>query len=169
MRRTGLQGLMSKLRLLLLFLPTLMHRLERFPVRLMAWLGLGVLALGVTMLAGLAALVVDLVADWIGRGSLREAADTAARLPIPDWMAVWVDPAWIRALQSLVQQLLHLSGDALPVLAQGIGLIQWLIWGLWGLVMLALVFAGLKVHLLVGESQRAVTRQIAPSARSVNR
>lgn len=160
---------MSKIRLLLLLLPTMMKMSRNVPIRQLVWAGLGVVAVAATLLAGLASVVVDLVSGWIGGGALKEAAGTATQLPVPEWLSAWIDPAWVRAMQSLAQQLLHLGGDLLPMLGQGIGLLTWLIWGLWAVLMLVLVFAGLKVHLLVGESQRGVTRQSAPSATSVSR
>lgn len=143
-----------------------MHKL---PIRSLAWGGLALLALLATALAALVSSLVNLAADWVAGGQAREAAASALRLPLPDWLTAWVDPAWLKALQSAAVQLLELSRDALPLLGQGIGLLNGVVWLLWGLFVLGLALAGLKLHLLVADSQRALTRHKAPSGESVNR
>lgn len=118
-------------------------------VRSLAWAGLGLAALLITLLAWITSRLIDQAAQWASGGGLREAADATTRAALPEWLAAWIDPAWIKALQSLAQQLLHIGGDSLPLLGQGISLLNWLVWGAWALVMVALAFSALKVHLLM--------------------
>lgn len=145
---------MSKWRLFLFLLPRMLKMMNRWPIRTLVWCGLGVAALVVTAGAALASWLVGVVAGWVEGGELKAAGQAAARAPVPEWLSVWIDPAWIQGLQALTDQLLHLSGDVMPLLAGGIGLLQWVVWGLWALVMALMALAGLKVHWLVGESQR---------------
>ena len=146
-----------------------MTLMQKLPIRSLAWGGLALLALLATALAALVSSLVSLAAEWVAGGQAREAAVSVLRLPLPEWLAAWIDPAWIKALQSAAVQLVELSRDALPFLGQGIGLLSWAVWLLWGLFVLGLALAGLKLHLLGNESQRAVTRQSAPSGESVSR
>lgn len=131
-------------------------------VKWLVWAGLGLTALVLTGLAGLAALLVEAAEAFVSSGALREAGQEAARLPLPtgltDWLAAWFGPAWIeglRALQTLLAETLRLGGDALPLLGQAIGWLTWVVWGVWALVMGALLLAGLRFQILVNEGSRA--------------
>lgn len=110
-----------------------------------------------TFLAGLwTALVaasVELIA-WavgaMGSGRVGELASGAADWPVPAWLGLWIDPAWLLALQ-----------------AGGLGLVQWvaqgstnlsgvmdwltpLIWVAWGIVFVVMLLAAMALHWLVG-------------------
>lgn len=99
--------------------------------------GLWTLTAGLTA-AGIGWLVAQapLAADWAGQ---------IANLPLPPWLALWMDPTWAEwARQLLVQAIAGLSawGPWLqPVLGWLVPL-TWVIWALGLVVLLVLAGAG---------------------------
>lgn len=127
---------------------------RHWPIRTLVWSGLTLAALVLTALAWISATVVEWAAAWVSAGGLKAAGEAAADMPLPDWVGWWLDPAAVQALQALLKDVLAMSGQALPMLGQGLGWLEWLVWGFWALVMALLLLAGLKAHLLIGASQR---------------
>ncbi|MBA4261847.1 MAG: hypothetical protein C0443_07470 [Comamonadaceae bacterium] len=88
----------------------------------------------------------------VDAGTLKEAGGTVAGLPVPplpDWLAPWVDTAWLEAVLAWSAGLLGWLGAVLPsggALMAWVGPLLWIGWGL-GLLTL-LILAGL-LHVLV--------------------
>ncbi len=149
----------------------------------MAPAGAGVTAMK-TLIWGLTAL---LAAGWTGlvwithqltgwllgavdAGALKDAGGAVGQLPLPplpEWLGVPVDTAWLGALQAWSADLLGWLGAVLPAgdaLMAWVGPLLWVGWGLGLLTLLAL--AGL-LHVLVGRAPSV--RDAVQAARQVVR
>lgn len=91
----------------------------------------------------------------VDAGGLKDAGAAVGQLPLPplpDWLGVWIDTAWLGVLQAWSADLLGWLGAVLPsgdALMAWIGPLLWIGWGM-GMVLL-LGMAGL-VHVLVGRA-----------------
>ncbi len=91
----------------------------------------------------------------VDAGTLKDAGGAVAGLPVPplpDWLNLWIDTAWLGALQAWSAELLGWLGAVLPA---GDALMAWigpLLWVGWGLGLLALLALAGLVHLLVGRA-----------------
>jgi hypothetical protein len=118
-------------------------------MKLALWLGCGLLALLWTGGAALVAALTQWAAQVLASGAAVDWAQTAARWPVPDWIAMWVDPQVVRWGQQAVLWLLGLLGSlsaGLPAAGQLIGWLVPLVWVLWGLGMVVLLGLALGVH-----------------------
>lgn len=103
--------------------------------------------------------VTHQLAGWllgaVDAGTLKDAGGAVGGLPLPplpEWLGVWVDTAWLGALQGWSADLLGWLGAVLPsgdALMAWVGPLLWIGWGL-GLVLL-LGLAGLA-YVLVGRA-----------------
>ncbi|MDH4391426.1 MAG: hypothetical protein QE285_08380 [Aquabacterium sp.] len=87
-------------------------------------------------------------------GALTGAAAGAAGIRLPDWLAPWVPPDLLQTVTALVSGLAPAMDSllqAVPVLAGGLTVLAWVVWGL-GSVLLVLLGVGL--HLLVAMWRR---------------
>ena len=91
----------------------------------------------------------------IGAGTLQDAGGAVAGLPVPplpEWLNLWIDTAWLGALQAWSADLLGWLGAVLP---SGDALMAWvgpLLWVGWGLGMLTLLALAGLVHVLIGRA-----------------
>lgn len=91
----------------------------------------------------------------IDAGTLKDAGGAVVGLPVPplpEWLNLWIDTAWLGALQAWSAELLGWLGAVLPA---GDALMAWigpLLWVGWGLGLLALLALAGLVHLLVGRA-----------------
>lgn len=122
-------------------------------MKVVLWLAYGVLALlwtgGAALLAGL----TDWAAQVLGSSAAADWAKTAAKWPVPEWIALWVDPQVVRFVQEAVLWALGVLGswsDGLPMAGQLIGWLEPLIWAAWGLGMLALLVLSGGAHWWLG-------------------
>jgi len=102
---------------------------------------------------GMTLLTVYLV-DWIVQSfgstlptDLGVALDT---IPVPPWLAVWIDPAWIQSIQAGLVGLIEGVTQTVPYFASAVGWLAPLIWAIWGLGALALFILAIAGHWLVG-------------------
>lgn len=122
-------------------------------MKVLLWLVFGVLALlwtgGAALLAGL----TDWAAQVLGSSAAADWAKTAAKWPVPEWISLWVDPQVVRFVQDAVLWTLSTLGswgEGLPPAGQLIGWLEPLIWGAWGLGMLALLVLSGGAHWWLG-------------------
>jgi len=104
-------------------------------------------------------LLLTELTDWGARqlasGGAAALGGTVAQWPVPGWISVWADAAWIQAAQGGLTWAVQALHGALPSLGSAVGWIVPFIWGLWGLgVVLVLMLAG-GAHLLLGRLQPA--------------
>ncbi|MEX1166796.1 MAG: hypothetical protein WEK74_08005 [Hydrogenophaga sp.] len=106
---------------------------------------------------GFVAVSVELVA-WavaaVGSGGVGELASGAAGWQVPAWLALWVDPASVQALQASGLALVQWLGEMSPNLG---GVMAWLaplMWIGWGAVAFLMLAAAVALHWLVGRLKK---------------
>ena len=122
-------------------------------MKLALWLGCGLLALLWTGGAALTAALTQWAAKVLASGGTVDWAQVAARWPVPDWIALWVDPQAVRRAQQMLLWVLGLVGSlsaGLPMAGQVVGWLVPLVWVFWGLGMLVLLALALGVHVWLG-------------------
>ena len=117
-------------------------------------------------------MVTGQVTDWVlGSMQTEQVADLAAsagQVPLPAWLALWVDTAWLKEMQTFGISLVQWLGQVLP---SADGLMTWinpLLWFGWGLGMLAMLVGAIAAHWLLGKGQgiTSATRSSALAKRS---
>lgn len=86
-------------------------------------------------------------------GQVGDLATTAGQIPVPAWMALWVDTAWLQEMQTFAVSLVQWLGQALP---SADGMMSWitpLLWIGWGLGILAMLIGASVAHWLLGKGQ----------------
>lgn len=128
----------------------------------MKWLLWSVVALAALFWTGLVAVGAQL-SDWlasvVASGQAVEVARGAAQWPVPAWLGLWVDPAWVALLQQAWADAFTWLSDLLPVTAGWAGsLLGWvapLLWVVWALGLgLMLLLAG-GLHWLMARRDAA--------------
>lgn len=119
-------------------------------MKAMIWVAFVVLA---GLWTGLVALTVQ-VTDWLlaamASGQATDLATAAGQWPVPAWLALWVDTAWLQGLQAAAVDLVQWLGQVLPSADGLMGWIAPLLWIGWGLVMLLLLVCAVAGHWLAG-------------------
>ncbi|WP_332827675.1 hypothetical protein [Ramlibacter sp.] len=82
-------------------------------------------------------------------GTAAQAARDITALPLPEWLASWIDPAWLQALQSLAQWAVDAAGAWLALAGTAAGWLAPAIWIAWGIGLLLLLLTAAVVHFLV--------------------
>ncbi|MFY8083381.1 MAG: hypothetical protein ACOVN7_06575 [Rubrivivax sp.] len=125
------------------------------------WLGVGLLALLWTGCAALVAGLTDWAAQVLASGGVADWTRAAANVPVPPWIALWVDPQAVLFVQEAVRWVLDVLGSwgaALPTAGQLVGWLVPLVWLLWGLGLLLLLGLAAGAHWWLGRgASRRVT------------
>jgi hypothetical protein len=124
-------------------------------VKILIWAIAAVIALAWTGTIVVSALATTWAADLIESGRAIDWAREAARLPIPRWFGIWVDPDILRSLQEAVMWSVEAAQAALPIAA---ALLDWLVplaWAVWGIGMLTVIGLAGGLHWLVTRSMAA--------------
>jgi len=87
-------------------------------------------------------------------GQATDAATSIGQWPAPAWISLWIDPAWVQALQATWTQVMGWMGHGGPVLGYVLGWLIPLAWIAWGLVMLLMLAATAALHLLLRQFHR---------------
>lgn len=119
-------------------------------MKIALWLVTLVLALLWTAGAALTAGVTGWAAGLIASGQAIDVGTSVAQLPVPAWIALWVDPALVQATQEAVLWMLTTFRDSLPWLGAMVGWLVPVIWIGWGIGMVALLALAMGGHLLIG-------------------
>ncbi len=127
-------------------------------MKIALWVVMALLALLWTAGAALAAGATGWAAGLIASGQAIELGTSAAQIPVPQWIALWVDPALVQATQQAVLWTLSTFRDSLPWLSAMLGWLVPLIWIGWGVGLLALLAVAAGGHLLIGRFAGARTR-----------
>lgn len=110
--------------------------------------------------AALTAWLVQWTSQALAGGGALEIGREVGALPVPHWIAVWMDPALVQAAQSALMWTLDAASGLLPLAGSAA---QWLVpvvWVVWGLGLLVLLVAAGAFHLLLrrlGSRQRGLT------------
>ena len=106
--------------------------------------------------SGLVALTGQL-SQWllasVAAGQVRELATQASQWPVPDWLGVGVDTAWLKSLQEAGVGLVQWLAQVMP---SSQALMQWiepLLWLGWGLGTLLLLICAVIGHWVLGQRQ----------------
>ena len=132
-------------------------------MKAMIW-GVFVLLAGLwTALVAASAALVDWVVTAMGSGRAGELASGAADWPVPAWLALLIDPAWLKALQASGVVLVQWLAERSPSMS---GVLDWLtplMWMVWGLVFVVIFVAALALHWLVGRLNGPTLPQRVPA------
>ena len=132
------------------------------PVKALIWITAGVLALLWTAGVALFAALADWLAGALASGQAAEWSRVAAQWPLPPWVALWIDPSLLQALQATLAWTLGWMQSALPFAGTLVGWLVPLAWVGWGLGLALLLGLAAVGHLWW--SRRAGTR--IPRARA---
>ncbi len=129
------------------------------------WIVFALLALLWTGTAVIVAGLTDWAAAQIASGAAVQAGTALANWPVPDWVALWADPALLRAMQESALWALQATRDLLPALGSLLGWLVPLVWVGWGVGLVLLLAGAALAHLLIGRGQRMV-QQFVPATSS---
>lgn len=122
-------------------------------MKVLIWFAFLLLAAFWTGLVVLTGQVSEWVLSSMATGQVTDLAASAGQIPLPAWLAMWVDAAWLKELQTLGVGLVQWLGQVLP---SADGLMTWinpLLWIGWGLGMLAMLVGAGVAHWLAGKGK----------------
>jgi len=134
-------------------------------VKLAIWLLWAALALLWTGGAWLAAELAQWSAQAIASGGAESAARAATQWPVPPWMALWVDPEWLKSVQEFMRWVLDAGSGLMPFVGSAVGWLVPLVWLTWGGGLLLLLVLAAAAHWGVGRLRPSMVRPAAASAR----
>jgi hypothetical protein len=121
-------------------------------VKIVVWASCAVLA----ALWTLGALVTVELAQWaaqlLASGGAAEIGRSAAQWPVPPWIALWLDPAWVQAGQSALLWSLDALNSALPFVGSAMGWVTPLVWIFWGAGLMGLLLLAGVAHFLLARA-----------------
>ncbi len=121
-------------------------------MRMIIW---SLFALVMLLWTGTALVAVHFV-DWTVQTfgntlpTAQELGAVAEAIPLPAWLAVWVDPAWAQIFQAGFGNFIEVVSQSAPFLASAISWLSPLIWVIWGLGALVLLIVASLGHWLLG-------------------
>lgn len=110
------------------------------------WGVFGLLALCWTGLAAASVQITEWMLTAIAAGQVTDAANAAGQWPVPAWLAVWIDPAWLKNMQTAWLGLVQWLGQVLPSTQSLSGWIAPLVWTTWALGLLCLLAPAIALH-----------------------
>lgn len=122
-------------------------------MKILVWGLAALLAAGWTGLVWFTQQITGWLLGQLDAGALQGAGGAVAQLPVPplpEWLAPWIDTAWLPDLQAWASTALGWLGAVLPA---GDTLMAWigpLLWIGWGMGMLVLLALAALLHLLIG-------------------
>lgn len=129
------------------------------------WGVFGLLALCWTGLAAASVEITEWLLGLVASGQVTDAATAAGQWPVPAWLGAWLNPEWVKALQTAWLGLVQWLGQVLPSAG---GLMNWitpLVWITWALGMLCLLVPALALHWVSGRLKTPATLRNAPPVR----
>lgn len=113
---------------------------------------------------GMTLLTVHLV-DWIvqtfGSTLPTDFGAVLGTIPVPPWLAVWIDPVWIQSIQPSLIGLIEGITQTVPYFASAIAWLSPLIWAIWGLGALALLIFAIAGHWLLGSFRTTAQHRVS--------
>lgn len=99
------------------------------------------------------AVLLEQVASWLltatAGDQLQNLVNHAGQWPVPVWLGVWVDTAWLAAMQESAVALVQWLSAVLPPASSLMGWVSPLIWALWVLGLVVLLLLSVTAHWLV--------------------
>lgn len=119
-------------------------------MKTLIWAAFALLALIWTGLAALSAGLAQWLIGAMASGEATQAATTIGQWPIPPWAALWIDPAWVQALQMMWMDAVQWLSQVLPSIEGLGGWISALVWFGWGVGLVTLLVLCGGLHWLAG-------------------
>lgn len=123
-------------------------------MKVLIWGLFALLALLWTGLVLVSAELIGWLATMVASGQAGDVIGNVGQWPVPAWLSVWIDPAWVQGLQATWVQLMAWLGATGPALGGVMGWLVPLMWIVWGVVMLMMLAAALAAHFLLGKFSR---------------
>jgi hypothetical protein len=94
------------------------------------------------------------LATTVASGQAGDVITNIGQWPVPAWLALWIDPAWIQGLQAAWVQVMSWLGQTGPALGSVVSWLIPLMWVVWGVVLLIMLAATVAGHFLIGKFSR---------------
>ena len=124
-------------------------------MKIIVWTVFGVLALVWTLGALIVVELVQWGAQFIASGAATELGRSAAQWPAPAWLALWLDPPTIKAVQEGLLTGFEAFRSALPWVGSAVGWLVPLVWISWGVGVALLLAMASSAHWLASRDTRA--------------
>lgn len=118
------------------------------------WIVFALLAALWTGTALVSAELTGWLAATVASGAAGDVINNVGQRPLPAWLALWVDPAWVQGLQAAWVQVMGWLGQSGPALGSVVSWLIPLIWVVWGVVLLLMLAATVAGHFLLGKFTR---------------
>jgi hypothetical protein len=123
-------------------------------MKVVLWIVIALLAALWTAGAAATAALTGWAASQVASGAALELGTSAAQWPVPAWLALWVDPAMLRATQEALLWGLQNLQQTLPWAGAALGWLVPLVWLLWGLGLALLLIVAVALHFVAGHAGR---------------
>jgi len=123
-------------------------------MKIALWIVFALLAALWTGMVLVSAELTGWLATTVASGQAGDVISNVGQWPLPAWLALWIDPAWVQGLQAAWVEVMGWLGQSGPALG---GVVSWLIplmWIVWGVVMLTMLAATVAGHFLLGKFSR---------------
>jgi len=124
-------------------------------MKALIWIVAAVLALCWTGFVAVSAALLSWAGEAIASGGVADWGRAASQWPVPEWIALWIDPGLVRALQEAVRWGLDMMGGTLPAAGTLVGWLAPLAWVAWGFGMVLLLALAAGGHWLAGRQRPA--------------
>lgn len=128
-------------------------------MKALIWGVFGLLALCWTGLAAASVEITEWLLGMAGSGQVTDVATAAGQWPVPAWLALWIDPAWVTTMQGAWLGLVQWLGQVLPSSGGLMGWVTPLVWTAWALGMVCLLVPAVALHWLAGKLRTPATLQ----------
>lgn len=119
-------------------------------MKTLLWIAFFLLAGLWTGLVALTAQITDWLLATMASGQVTDLANVAGQWPMPAWLGLWIDTAWLQGLQTAWVDVVQWLSQVLPSAGGLMGWISPLLWIGWALVMLLLLVCAVAGHWLLG-------------------
>lgn len=125
-------------------------------MKALIWGLFAVLMLGWTGLAWVSAELANWLVNAVGSAPAKEAAQALGNWPVPAWVALWISPEFLQALQAAWLDITGWLGAWLPSADSLAGVVTVLVWVGWAMGAVTLLLVAGLAHWLAGTvAQRA--------------
>ena len=132
-------------------------------MRVVLWVVWALVAAFWTLGAWVLAELVQWSVQAMASAEASRATGAVLQAPLPPWLGVWIDPAWLELLRSQAQWLIEAAQAILPAAGALVGWIVPLVWVGWGLGMLTLLALAVAAHWVIGRLGRSSLSSTTPT------
>lgn len=127
-------------------------------MKILIWSVSLTLALLWTGAAWMAALFVRWSGQALVSGSAEAAGRAVAAWPVPPWLSLWVDSAWLKSAQDALRWSIDAAQGVLPGVGAAVGWLVPLVWVAWGFGLATLVALAVLAHWGLSRGRAAAAR-----------